>query len=70
MKNLGITSSPTAPLSPNAAHRVRNERDRKFMELYDEAKHRQDRQQKVQAELLDKECTFKPHLITKDSKLT
>ncbi len=40
------------------------------MELYEEARQRKERQEKVQAELLDKECTFKPHLICKDSKLT
>lgn len=44
-------------------------RDRKFQELYDEAKLRKDRQEKVYDVQLDKECTFKPHLVTKDSKL-
>lgn len=68
MRNLGnIASSPiSTPLSPTR----KIDKDRKFMELYEEAKQRKERLEKVQAELLDKECTFKPHLVTKDSKLT
>ena len=40
------------------------------MELYEEAMKREERKRKVESEILDKECTFKPHLITKESRLT
>ena len=72
MRNLGnITSSPMSfPLSPVRKTGAEQQIDKKFMELYEEAKQRKERLEKVQAELLDKECTFKPHLVTKDSKLT
>jgi hypothetical protein len=42
----------------------------KFQELYDEAKLRKERYEKVKIEMLDKECTFKPHLVTKESKVS
>ena len=45
-------------------------KDRKFMELYEEAMKREERKRKVETEILDKECTFKPHLVTKESRLT
>ena len=31
---------------------------------------REERKKKVETEIMDKECTFKPHLITKESRLT
>ena len=31
---------------------------------------REERKKKVENEIMDKECTFKPHLITKESRLT
>ena len=42
----------------------------KFHELYDDARLRKERFEMVKKEMLDKECTFKPHLVTKDSRLT
>jgi hypothetical protein len=40
------------------------------MELYEEAMKREERKKKVETEIMDKECTFKPHLVTKESRLT
>jgi hypothetical protein len=45
-------------------------KERKFQELYDEAQQRRERQEKVYSECLDKECTFQPHLVTRDSRLS
>lgn len=42
----------------------------KFQELYDEARQRRERQERVSSACLDKECTFRPRLVTKDSKLS
>ena len=42
----------------------------KFMALYDDAKHRNLRQEHIYAKCIDKECTFKPVLITKNSKVS
>ncbi|TNV85154.1 hypothetical protein FGO68_gene11081 [Halteria grandinella] len=42
----------------------------KFHELYDDARLRKERFEMVKKEMLDKECTFKPHLVTKESRLT
>ena len=44
--------------------------DRKFQELYDEARQRRERQERINSACLDKECTFRPRLVTKDSKLS
>ena len=58
-------------LSPkSAATTGNNAKDRKFLELYEEAMKREERKKKVETEILDKECTFKPHLVTKESRLT
>lgn len=42
----------------------------KFLALYDDAKHRNLRQEHIYAKCFDKECTFKPKLITKESKVS
>ncbi len=57
-------------LSPKSAMTAQSQKDRKFMELYEEAMKREERKRKVETEILDKECTFKPHLVTKESRLT
>ena len=38
--------------------------------LYDDAKHRQMRQEHIYSKCIDRECTFKPALITKKSRLS
>ena len=57
-------------LSPKSGHTVQSAKERKFLELYEEAMKREERKKKVETEIMDKECTFKPHLITKESRLT
>jgi hypothetical protein len=42
----------------------------KFLALYDDAKHRNLRQEHIYSKCYDKECTFKPELITKQSKVS
>ena len=42
----------------------------KFIALYDDAKHRNLRQEHIYAKCIDKECTFKPELITQKSKIS
>jgi hypothetical protein len=42
----------------------------KFLALYDDAKHRNLRQEHIYAKCFDKECTFKPRLVTKQSKVS
>lgn len=42
----------------------------KFIALYDDAKHRNLRQEHIYAKCIDKECTFKPDLITQKSKIS
>lgn len=42
----------------------------KFNELYEDAKQRFERQDKIYSACVDKECTFKPKLVTEDSKLS
>ena len=42
----------------------------KFLALYDDAKHRNLRQEHIYAKCYDRECTFKPELITKNSKVS
>ena len=42
----------------------------KHTSLYDDAKHRQMRQEHIYSKCIDRECTFKPALITKKSKLS
>ena len=42
----------------------------KFLALYDDAKHRNLRQEHIYAKCFDKECTFKPTLVTKKSKIS
>jgi len=44
--------------------------DGKFMALYDDAKHRTLRKEHIYKKCVDKECTFKPKLITQDSKIS
>ena len=46
------------------------QRDEKFMSLYDDAKHRNLRQEHIYNKCIDKECTFKPKLVTQTSKLS
>jgi hypothetical protein len=41
----------------------------KFLDLYEDARLRKERFEMVKKEMLDKACTFKPHLVTKESKL-
>lgn len=38
--------------------------------LYNDAKHRSQRQREIYAKCIDKECTFKPEMITKKSNLS
>lgn len=57
-------------VSPKSGTTTQSMKDRKFQELYDEALRREERKKKVEQEILDKECTFKPHLVTKESRLT
>jgi len=47
-----------------------NSKAAKFMALYDDAKSRELRQEQIYAKCIDKECTFKPVLITQKSKLS
>lgn len=47
-----------------------NAKTAKFMALYDDAKSRELRQEQIYAKCIDKECTFKPALITQKSKLS
>ena len=42
----------------------------KFTALYEDAFHRNMRQKHIYSKCIDKECTFKPQLITKKSKLS
>ena len=42
----------------------------KFFALYDDAKHRNLRQEHIYAKCYDQECTFKPKLITQQSKVS
>ena len=42
----------------------------KFSALYDDARHRNLRQEHIYSKCIDKECTFKPELITKHSKIS
>lgn len=57
-------------VSPKSGLTVQTAKERKFLELYGEAMKREERMKKVVSEIMDKECTFKPHLITKESRLT
>ena len=61
----GVVLSPKSGMTS-----TQSAKDRKFLELYGEAQKREERKRKVEIEIMDKECTFKPHLITKDSRLT
>lgn len=54
-------------VNKNKFHAPHNE---KFMALYDDAKHRNFRQEHIYAKCYDKECTFKPELITQKSKVS
>ena len=38
--------------------------------LYNDAKYRSQRQRDIYSRCIDKECTFKPHMITKKSNLS
>ena len=42
----------------------------KFSNLYEDAMMRQERQQKVYSMCIDKECTFKPRMVSQESKLS
>jgi hypothetical protein len=42
----------------------------KYEALYNDAKHRNMRQEYIYSKCIDKECTFKPDLITKKSKIS
>jgi hypothetical protein len=44
--------------------------DSKFNALYNDAKYRNVRKEQIYANCLDAECTFKPELVTKSSKLS
>jgi len=44
--------------------------EEKFIALYDDAKHRSLRQEHIYAKSKDHECTFKPKLITQDSRVS
>jgi hypothetical protein len=66
LRSIGMSNqveSPNVFFSPKNA-------GTKFLDLYDDARLRKERIEMVKKEMLDKECTFKPHLVTKESRAT